>query len=158
MALARRTSGRIRGSALGCAGLLALMAHPAAADTQLHISATVLPSCQVEAAPLAFGAVASAAASADAQASLSLDCTPDTAFTVTMDGGRNGDRRMAGEATGALLAYELYSDPARTRRWRDVAAVSPADGTLRYAVYGRITEARARADRYADVVTVTLSF
>lgn len=151
-------------AALGCAPASLIAAGPAAAtDTQITVSATVLPSCEVAAAPLAFGAVAAGTLQVDAQSLLTLDCTPDLAFTVAMDGGLTGDRRMTGERTGALLDYELYADAARTRRWGGhgpgaVSAVAPGGGVVSYAVYGRMTTNGASADRYSDVVTVTVEF
>lgn len=143
---------------------MAFGASPAAADDrQLQVSAIVLPSCAVEAAPLAFGAVSASEERVDAQSSIRLDCTPDLAFTVALDGGRNGDRHMTGDSTGALLGYEIYTDATRTRRWGGrgggaVSAIAPGDGVVEYPVYGRLAANNATADRYSDVVTVTVEF
>ncbi len=164
MDFGRIISGRLRRAGLACVCSGALAAVPAAAaDYQLQVSATVLPSCNIEAAPLAFGAFAAGADRVDAESAIRLDCTPDLAFTVAMDEGRNGDRRMTGEGSGALLGYDLYTDAARTRRWGGrgtgaLSAVAPGDGRVEYAVYGRLDARGASADRYSDVVTITVEF
>lgn len=164
MDLGRIISGPMGWAGLACACCVAFGALPAAAaDYQLQVSATVLPSCNVEAAPLAFGAFAAGADQVDTQSAIRLDCTPDLAFTVAMDEGRNGNRQMTGEGSGALLGYDIYTDAARTRRWGGrgagaLSAVAPGDGRVEYAVYGRLDAKNASADRYSDVVTVTVEF
>lgn len=146
------------------------MATPASAQAPTHagsdtmtITATVLPSCRVTAGEMAFGTIDPRGGGGASQALVGLDCTPGTAFSVALDDGRNGARRMADPATGALLHYEIYRDPAARLRWgaapgETVAAVAPADGRVEISAYGRVVVDRATAGRYSDVVTVSVMF
>lgn len=153
--------------ALGALGLLAAApAWPSTATGTIAVSARVEQSCHLDVRPLRFDALRSGAPGADADSSLAVACTPDTAFVVTMDDGRNrsgGARRMADAGGGRFLAYEIYSDAARTRRWGASLAEAVSgwiDGAtpVTLPIYGRIEAASATAGAYSDVVTVTVSF
>ena len=132
----------------------------------MTVSAMVEQSCVLDAQPLQFGVLASDAAGALAASSLAVSCTPGTAFVVTMDGGQYasaGERRMANAAATSFLAYELYSDAARTRPWgatgsEGVSATMTNAAAMRLPVYGRIETASAAGGEYTDLVTVTVSF
>lgn len=132
----------------------------------MTVSAVVEQSCALDAQPLQFGVLASDAARADVASSLSVSCTPDTAFVVTMDSGQYasaGERRMADAAGARFLAYELYSDAARTRPWgattnEGVSATMTTANAMIFPVYGRTDASSANAGEYTDVVTVTVSF
>lgn len=153
---------------LALAALAAAAAVPAAAATSatMTVSAVVEQSCTLDAQPLQFGVLASDAAGAGAASSLAVTCTPDTAFVVTIDGGQYasaGERRMADAVGARFLAYELYSDAARTRVWgasasEGVSATMTGATAMSFPVYGRIEAAPATAGAYSDVVTVTVSF
>lgn len=157
-----------RAGQLAVAGFASLVAQPASATTSatMTVTAVVEQSCTLDAQPLQFGVLASDAAGSGAASSLSVSCTPDTAFVITMDGGQYanaGERRMA-DATGVrFLAYELYSDAARTRRWgasaaEGVSATMTQASAMSLPVYGRIEVSSATAGEYSDMVTVTVSF
>jgi spore coat protein U-like protein len=77
--------------------------------------------------------------------------------------GAGGTRRMMDVSGTSYLAYEIYSDAARTRRWGStamsgVSAVAPIDGRVELEVYARIAAGSAPAGAYADTVTVTVEF
>ena len=143
--------------------------HAAAASTSgatMAVSAVVEPSCHVDVSPLMFDGATSAQPQVDAQASIALGCTPATSFTISIDNGQNtadGSRRMASASGTGFLAYDIYQDASRTRRWGESAAgsvsgVVPASGHVELGAYGRITAMGAVADRYADTVTVLVMF
>ena len=146
------------------AGLAAVPACPGwAAGDAMTITATVLPACHLDAGDMAFGTIEPRGAASESQAILTLDCTPGTAFSVTMDEGRNGGRRMADATGSAFLHYEIYQDAAARRRWGSdgpaaVGGVSPDGGRVVLSAYGRIAAERAAAGAYSDVVTVVVSF
>lgn len=147
--------------ALGCAPLIA----GTVSDT-IAVTATVEESCRLDARPLVFGALPADHGSLDARSSVVLACTPAASYVVTMDDGRHGadgTRRMADPAGGRFLAYEIFSDAARTRRWgahaaSAVSAVAPAGGSVELAVYARLAAGQTQAGAYADTVTVTVAF
>lgn len=135
----------------------------ASAGDTMTISATVLPSCTVEAGEMAFGTIAGDGPQASAQSLLTLACTAGTPFAVTLDEGQHGGRRMAEERGIGFLGYEIFQDAARTRRWDAGAAgavggVAPSGGRISLNAYGRIVSQAAAAGRYGDVVTVTVQF
>lgn len=150
------------------AALALLTASPAAAaiaTSTMAVSAQVEQSCNLDVRPLRFDGVRSGAPVADARSEMAVGCTPETAFVVTMDGGQNqavGGRRMAA-ADGGFLAYELYSDAARTRRWgaslaEAVSGQATGGGAIMLPIYGRIDSGPVNAGAYSDVVTVTVNF
>lgn len=146
--------------------LAALSAAPAAAETvtgQIEVSLTVLPTCGVRAGALAFGALESGTPAANAEAPVTLDCTPGTPYTVTLDEGRNGARRLAAADGTGFVPYEIYQDAAATRRWGGstggaISGVAPDDGRVSLSAHGRILAAATEPGRYEDVVTVMVQF
>lgn len=151
------------------AAMLVLSAAPAAAKDTMAIRADVRRTCNFAVLPMMFGMVSVTRPRADAEASVIIDCTPDTAYRVTMDNGQNfrgGTRRMANplaRRATAFLDYEIYRDAARTRRWgatlaASVSGVAPAGGRVVLYAYGRTADRRSAAGAYQDVITVTLTF
>lgn len=135
----------------------------------MTLRANVTRSCNLGALPLMFGTVSLVNPVANAQTTLIIDCTPNTAFTVTMDDGlnaKNGARRMANALANGVreyLEYEVYRDAARSQRWGATAAAgisrtAPADGRVVLTAYGRVDGKRTIASRYEDIITVTISF
>ena len=137
----------------------------ATASATMQVGAVVEPSCKLDVAPLTFEGAQSAAPRADAQADIAVSCTPETSFAIAIDGGQhgaNGRRRMA-SASGDFLEYEIFQDAGRTTRWggsatSEVSGIVPASGHVELSAYGRITAAAAPANRYADTVTVLITF
>ena len=133
----------------------------------MTVSATVVPACRLDAGTMAFGELMAGDTRGDAHgeglAILTVDCTPGTPFTVTLDDGASGARRMTDPAGGGFLAYEIYHDAGGTRRWGASAAsaasgVSPASGRVELNAFGRVITRTAAAGRYGDVVTVAVVF
>jgi len=138
------------------------------ASATMQVSVEVLPNCTVAAEPLTFGAVnAAEAPSHQATASIEVACGPHVAFTVALDDGQNpgvGTRRAIDPNTDELIAYDIYTDPARSHRWgsfgaQRVSATTSSTGTARLTAYGVIGEGtQVAAGRYGDVITVTAEF
>lgn len=142
----------------------------AAADTDtLQITANVVNNCVVTASPMAFGTLANlGTANIDTSATVSLACTPDAAYDVSMDLGLNASgsqRRLVNGADAAqLIPYGLYTDANRTNAWGNAVGSTVAgtavNGTATLTAYGRIpsTAAAVTAGSYSDTVTVTVTF
>lgn len=159
--------GRARNLLVGAmAALAAAPLNAGTASGTMTVSAVVEESCQIDARPMVFGEIVSAGGRVNARSSVTLACTPATSYSVTIDEGRNGAngvRRMADASGLNFLAYELYSDPAHSRRWgagetSAVSAVAPASGHVELPVYARLEVSRSTAGRYEDMVTVTVTF
>jgi spore coat protein U-like protein len=144
--------------------ILAGVAVPAtAASDTMTITATVLPSCRVDAGDMTFGSLDARQATASAKALLELECTPGTAFSVTLDEGRQGGRRMVDPTRGAFLHYDIFRDAAASRRWGSgsaeaVSGVAPEGGRVALSAYGLVTIEKAAAGAYSDVITVSVTF
>lgn len=112
---------------LGAAVLATWSGACMAGDPTLGIHATVTKNCTVAALPLMFGTV-SDNVTVLAQTRVFVNCTPGTAYTVTMDNGlwvKNGQRRMIDPFSNGVrqyLDYEIYRNAARTQRWGSTAA------------------------------------
>lgn len=111
---------------------------------------------------MAFGTLTGDPSQASAQSSLTLECTPGTAYAVSLDEGLHGNRRMADEQGSGFLGYEIFQDASGTRRWGGGAAgavsgVAPS-GRIPLNAYGRIVSRTVSAGRYGDVITVTVQF
>lgn len=148
-------------SALGPAPLVA-----GTANGTMTVTAIVEESCRVDARPMVFAPLPSEHSQTDARSSVVLACTPASSYVVTMDDGRHGasgTRRMADAAGTRFLAYEIYSDATRTRRWGGtaataVSAVAPASAHVELDAYARLAGGKTQAGAYNDTVTVTVAF
>lgn len=138
------------------------------ATATMAVSVEVTPNCTVATGPLNFSAVPAADAPAtSATTTIEVACGPDVAFTVQLDDGQNasaGTRRALDPATGQYVSYEIFADPAHTRRWgsqeaQAIPGVTSATGTERLTAYGLIgNDTQIAAGKYGDLVTVTTNF
>lgn len=143
------------------------MAYGASTSSTLTVNATVLSSCTVTPAILAFGNYSGT--QVDGQTDITVLCTSGTAYTVVLDTGANSaslsPRTMAGTPSGSLN-YDLYNDSGRTTIWGDG---SGATGTIAdtgsglaktHTVYGRIPASQlgAPAGAYTDTVNITVNY
>lgn len=145
---------------------------PAAAGqvtNTLPVTLGVQPGCALLTRPLVFVAPsATAAVVLDATANLTITCTPNTDFAITIDRGLNGtllvNRRMVSASTGATVVYDVYRDPARLLAWgattlTDVNGNSGLGAPLDVPIYGRVPAAALiAAGDYQDTLTVSLAF
>ena len=104
----------------------------------------------------------------DASTTLTVKCTPNTAYTIDIDDGLqpqgNNKRRMK-SAGGATIGYNIYFNAARTAVWgkgsgKNYAGNSGSSGAAQsIPVYGRVNiAALIPAGGYKDTLTVTLNF
>jgi spore coat protein U-like protein len=130
----------------------------------LTVTATVVASCEVSSAPLAFGLYHGAVIE-NVDTTIDVICNVATDHWVGLDRGETGARSMRDVATTTIpLSYELYRDAARTVVWDDTAAqgagytyVNQAASTS--TVFGRLfaDQIVAQGD-YDDNVLVTVNF
>lgn len=145
---------------------LAMLCVPAAAKAAgqtMVVSATVVESCSMDVAPMQFGTLASDKAAGTAQSRIAIECSPDTRYAVSLDGGLHAqgeDRRMVNESGTATIAYRIYRDAAGTQPWGAGEAVAGTASASRaeLTAYARTDGASVPPGNYRDVVTVTLSF
>lgn len=135
----------------------------------MDVSATVTESCSVMASPMTFQFGNAPGSTANAQASVVLECTGQTAYDVALDSGANAvgeSRRMTDADSGHTLIYEIYSDPARNSRWGDktgidtVSGIANSQGSAGHVAYGAIapTDGKIPAGAYTDAIVVTVNF
>lgn len=154
----------------GIAGLgCAVPASAGTASGQMDVSLTVEEHCRVEAQPLRFAMTTADTRNATGQSTIDLDCTPGAAVEIAIDHGRNeraGQRRMVDQASGASMAYDVYSDPARTARWDDgrtgtVSRLTGDTGRATIHAYGQVERAAGedlQAGEYRDTLVVSVHF
>jgi spore coat protein U-like protein len=97
-----------------------------------------------------------------------LECNPDTAYQLRVDGGLHGGvgdvRYMAGTAEHSKpIPYRLYQDPARRIPLAVDVPVSgrvPETGSVDLPLYARVEPLAEipRVSRYSDLVKVTVSW
>ena len=145
---------------------------PAVAGTTtgtMPVSALVLNNCTVAATPMAFGSLSSVGSvNIDTASTISLVCTPNATYTVSLDHGANASgsvRRMKNPVSGEFLPYSISLDAARTQQWGNTTGVDTVGGTAALGLvslnaYGRIPigAQAVSAGAYADTVTVTVNF
>lgn len=109
----------------------------------------------------------STAVNVDAAGSLTVQCTPGTAYNLALDGGQNAgaggvtDRHMSNGTT--LVPYQLYRDASRSLVWGNSVGTNTLAGTGNGAaqtvpVFGRVPSANFPAGSYLDVVTATVVY
>jgi len=144
--------------------------------SSMPVSLTVTGVCtRVSASPLNFGSNAQAdQAQATAQASISVDCSEGTVYSIDLDNGLNpdpnGSVRTARHQTNPFMsvAYKLYTSAAETVEWGTgqaaifggvaVSATMGQGGNANHSVYGRIFFGNAIPGTYTDTVTVTVTY
>lgn len=140
-----------------------------ATNATMPVTATVVATCVAVATPLVFGNYASTGADpADADARVTVTCTPGAAYEVALNAGQNSTdvaaRKLKGANEEDFLDYAIYSDAGRTQVWGETAGVDTVSGTgagdeQALSVYGRMPPQQvAPLGAYTDVVTVTVSY
>ena len=174
VSLKRTYSSRQLAGWLAAAALLATSTLSAGtASGTLLVSATVAATCTVSATPLTFGTYYPGNGNLNANTTLLVRCSHGAPFTVAMDAGAGGSllqRLMTGG--GAGLAYNLYTNAARTTVWGDgSASTGVVTGTGRgmannqaisETVYGQLPDTLANQQlapgTYTDTIRVTVNY
>lgn len=142
----------------------------AQATANLTVQATVVDSCTVADATLAFGTVnPTNGTAAPVTGTVNVTCTLGTAFSVGLDDGLNfsgGQRRMRQGASTSYLQYGLYRDVAATNRFGNAVTSERATGLVGLGltatpvtVYGTVASGQAApAGAYADTVPIVVYY
>jgi spore coat protein U-like protein len=132
----------------------------------LLVDATIAPNCSIKATALVFPTLITFVSDVAGQSTLTVTCTTDAPYWVSLDNGQNalsGQRRMRSGAN--YIEYDLYRDSGSSLRWgfaKDVDTVSGAGvytGT-QLPVYGKIPKPAAAPPPgvYADQIIATVNF
>lgn len=108
------------------------------------------------------------AVSVTAAGAVTVNCSPNTPYSVGLNGGNNagatpapGQRRMQG-LLGALVPYDLYQDAAAAMFWGNASGTwltgTGTGANQTYQVYGRLTNLNFVADTYGDTITATVTY
>lgn len=147
--------------------------NPATPDFPFMARASLAGSCLIQANDLDFGSQPGLPAAVAGVTSVVVTCTDGTIYRVSLNGGSSGtiaDRRMLLNGTGpSSIAYNLYSDSARTQLWGDavtggamVSGIGAGSGSgtpQSIPVYGLVPpNPTATIGSYSDVVTATVEY
>src|SRR5215470_975860 len=120
---------------IACLGAGALLATAGAANpatTTFQVSATVLKNCTVAATNVAFGNYTPTAGAVAANGTVSVKCTKNTAFTVSLDKGTTAGgaiaQRLMSDGAGDTLQYNLYTTSGFANVWGDGTGTSVTQG------------------------------
>lgn len=132
-----------------------------------NVTATVLPSCEIDVAPLSFGSMEGLAQAVDAQTTITANCTNSTYYSISLGLGNGSGvtdpaaRRMTkGSDT---ITYGLYQDLGRTTAWGDQGSNyykgAGTGSSQSITVYGRIpAQSKPPPGTYSDTVIVTITY
>lgn len=151
------------------AGLALLAAGAAEAGTatgSFNVSITIEDECKVQSAPdLDFGTEGVLDAAVTATTTLGVQCTDDTAYSVTLGAGAGAGATTTTRymtSGGATVSYTLYRDAGRTQIWGTGAdaLTGTGNGSVQsLTVYGRApAQATAAAGTYSDQIQITVTY
>ena len=165
---------------IACLGAGALLATAGAAQaanpatTTFQVSATVLKNCTVAATNVAFGNYTPTAGPVAANGTVSVKCTKNTAFTVSLDKGTTAGgaiaQRLMSDGAGDTLQYNLYTTSGFANVWGDGTGTSVTQGgtgaglgtAVALTVYGSLPDSAANQavppNAYTDTVTVSVAY
>ncbi len=165
---------------IACLGAGALLATAGAtraanpATTTFQVSATVLKNCTVAATNVAFNNYTPTAGALSANATVSVKCTKNSAFTVSLDKGTTAGgaiaQRLMSDGAGDTLQYNLYTTSGFATVWGDGTGTSVTQGgtgagmgtAVNLTVYGNLPDAGANLNAppntYTDTITVSVAY
>ncbi|MPZ17794.1 MAG: hypothetical protein GEV06_07775 [Luteitalea sp.] len=124
------------------------------------------PNCTITANPLSFGTVTGITGH-EATSNLSATCTPNAAYTITLNGGsvsgNVNERQMRLGPGPDTVDYQLYRDSGRTQVWGDTQATgvtgSGTGSAQSIPVYGSVpAQGPKPPGLYQDTITATITF
>ncbi|MGY4289606.1 spore coat protein U-like protein [Bradyrhizobium sp. LM2.7] len=136
-------------------------------NATFSVNASVASNCLVVAQNINFGSTGVLTANIDATGQVAVTCTPNTSYTVSLNGGTTNSppasRKMLKSAE--TVTYGLYKDAARSQVWGDAStpgSTVPGTGTglaQNLPVYGRVpSQATPSPGLYSDTVVVTVTY
>lgn len=144
----------------------------ATVTTTLPVSLTITAgACEVQATSINFGNVPSAT-DVTGTGTITVTCSSETPYTVTLDGGLHAGNthRFLASSAGGSVAYDLYKDAANTQVWGDsgfastypngTAVVGTGTGSGQpLTVFGKTLSNTANVPgTYTDTIVVTVIF
>ena len=155
-------------AAAAVVALLALQptaSRAATTSTTVGIGSSVVATCTVTAAPLAFGTYSSV--QIDQTTTITVNCSSGAAYSISLGAGTAPGatvttRRMVNG--GSTMNYSLFRDAARTLNWGNTIGTNTVAGTGTGAdqaviVYGRIPGGQSvPSGSYADTVAITVTY
>jgi spore coat protein U-like protein len=131
------------------------------------VTATISSNCTISSTTVNFGAQGLLNANIDAQGTLSIQCSSQLPYAVSLDGGNSGatdptQRKMTKGANS--ITYGLYRDAARSLAWGSTSGVNTASGTgsgtsQTLTVYGRVPpQTTPKANTYTDSIIATVTY
>jgi spore coat protein U-like protein len=142
----------------------------ATTTTTLPISTKVIDTCDtLTAGNLSFGNYDPTSATPDdAMSTISVRCSLNDAYTITLNAGSTSGGSIAQRKMGSLLGqqlnYNLYTTSGRTTIWGDgvTGASMPGTGSgllQTYTVYGRIpANQMVTTGMFNDTITVAVNY
>lgn len=135
------------------------------AQSSFAVGATVSANCLIEVDDIDFGQQGIIDAEVTAVGEVRATCTPDTSYTITMDGGLSGvadpEQRLMLSGSNSI-AYGLYADANHSSPWGagagTVVSGTGAGDVQTLQVYGRVAPQSAAPGYYTDTVVVTISY
>lgn len=133
----------------------------------MPVQVTVTNACTISAAPLVFMAPAPVNATIDSTTTITVQCPPNIAYSITLDNGlwpQGNNRRVKHTNFNDYLTYDIYKDPPRSQIWgrgntQPVNGNSGPSGVVTHPVYGRLNaRSNMRAGAYRDSVVVEITF
>lgn len=154
---------RIAAGLCAAAGI-ASAASAGSATANLGVSASIAATCSISTSAVAFGAYSGSIV--DATGTITANCINGTAWTIALGTGTGSGattslRKMTSGAN--TLAYQLFSDSARTTNWGnsggETVAGTGTGASQNQTVYGRIPAGTIpAAGSYTDTVVATINF
>ncbi|MBN1379587.1 MAG: spore coat U domain-containing protein [Gammaproteobacteria bacterium] len=143
----------------------------ATTTTTFSVTATVIDSCSVSAATLAFGnidPIVLASTATDATTTVTVTCSNGTTYDVGLDAGTGSGANTTTRVltSGAnTMNYQMFSDGGRTTNWGDTVSTDTVAGTGNGAgqaltVYARVPSGQGTVvtGAYTDTITVTVTY
>ena len=131
------------------------------------VQANIIPACTVNANLLDFNTAGTLSANVDSTNALSITCTAQTPYTISLDGGLTlaSDPTQRKMSKGSeTITYGLYRDAARTQPWGATVGVNTISATgtglaQPHTVYGRVPpQTTPSPGLYSDTIVVTVSY
>lgn len=133
------------------------------------VNVTVTNNCTINATGLTFGPSSTLSSTLTAQGALNVQCTNNDAYQILLSSGVSGQvgaRTLKGQAAGATIPYQLYTNSTYATAWGDgTGGTSVYQGTgsgivVSIPIYGRILPqpSTPAPDTYKDTITATIQF
>lgn len=139
------------------------------ATASFPVTATVTPQCTLTTSDINFGSVGALANPLTAAGSVTVRCTPNAGYAISMDGGKSKSldptrRWMGGTTPQTGVSYGLYQNSEYSLPWGDTPGLTKA-GTgsgsdQTFTVFGRTNGSTIAPPpgTYSDTVAVVLTY